>query len=74
VLTLTPDNTPIVPQCQTTTTMSAGIVYEGVKGSYEGTLFGGIKFFISQRVPCRSTWVDALKVSLSIPLVYTFDA
>ncbi|KAK4155685.1 Telomeric repeat-binding factor 2-interacting protein 1 [Chaetomidium leptoderma] len=36
--------------------MAAPIVYEGVNGKYEGTLFNGIKFWVSQRVPTRNTF------------------
>lgn len=53
---------------------SAGIVYEGVLANrapngndnktnqYEGSLFNGIKFWISQRVPDRKSLKDSLKV------------
>ena len=29
---------------------------------YEGTIFGGIKFWLSFKVPSRSTFADKLKV------------
>jgi hypothetical protein len=38
----------------------AAIVYEGVGGG--GDLFEGIKFFILQRVPSRSTWKELIEV------------
>jgi len=42
----------------------AAIVYEGVGGG--GDLFGGIKFFILQRVPSRSTWKELIEVFAQI--------
>ncbi|KAK0739055.1 Rap1 Myb domain-containing protein [Apiosordaria backusii] len=36
-------------------------VYEGVNGSYEGTLFNGLKFWVSKRVPLRSDVVAKIK-------------
>lgn len=54
---------------------SAGIVYEGVLASrtsdennnnqnrYEGTLFNGLKFWISQRVPDRKSLVELVKAN-----------
>ncbi|KAK0673211.1 hypothetical protein QBC41DRAFT_343266 [Cercophora samala] len=41
--------------------MPQPIVYEGVNGSYEGTLFNGLKFFVSQRVPLRSEVLGKIK-------------
>ncbi|KAK4197326.1 Rap1 Myb domain-containing protein [Triangularia verruculosa] len=41
--------------------MPPPIVYEGVNGSYEGTLFGGLKFFVSKRLPLRSEAVAKIK-------------
>lgn len=52
---------------------SAGIVYEGVlanrtpdgnnnQNPYEGTLFNGLKFWISQRVPDRKSLEESVKV------------
>ncbi|KAL1838906.1 hypothetical protein VTJ49DRAFT_2070 [Mycothermus thermophilus] len=41
--------------------MAPSIVYDGVRGKYEGTLFNGIKFWVSQRVPTRSTILDQIK-------------
>ncbi|KAK4128082.1 hypothetical protein N657DRAFT_659868 [Parathielavia appendiculata] len=41
--------------------MAAPVVYEGVNGKYEGTLFNGIKFWVSQRVPTRSEIVGKIK-------------
>ncbi|TGO08917.1 hypothetical protein BTUL_0186g00210 [Botrytis tulipae] len=37
----------------------ASIVYDGVGGG--GVLFEGMKFFILQRVPTRSTWVEIIR-------------
>lgn len=42
----------------------AAIVYEGVGGG--GNLFEGIKFFILQRVPSRSTWKELIEVHAQI--------
>ncbi|KAK1779684.1 hypothetical protein QBC45DRAFT_350347 [Copromyces sp. CBS 386.78] len=53
---------------------SAGIVYEGVlangtpdennkQNKYEGTLFNGLKFWVSQRVPARKSLIDSLKAN-----------
>lgn len=59
---------------------SAGIVYEGVLASrtpdenninqnrYEGTLFNGLKFWISQRVPDRKSLVESVKVCAAVLL------
>ncbi|KAK4038207.1 Telomeric repeat-binding factor 2-interacting protein 1 [Parachaetomium inaequale] len=41
--------------------MAPPIVYDGVNGRYEGTLFNGIKFWVSQLVPTRSVFVDKIK-------------
>lgn len=38
----------------------ASVVYDGVGGG--GVLFEGMKFFILQRVPSRSTWVELIRV------------
>ncbi|KAE9581466.1 hypothetical protein CGCF415_v007405 [Colletotrichum fructicola] len=40
--------------------MSTAIVYEGVPGA-QGTLFQGKKFFVTQRVPDRTTILDLIK-------------
>ncbi|EQB49986.1 hypothetical protein CGLO_10621 [Colletotrichum gloeosporioides Cg-14] len=40
--------------------MSTAIVYEGVPGA-QGTLFQGKKFFVTQRVPGRTTILDLIK-------------
>jgi hypothetical protein len=42
--------------------MAAPIVSDGVGDG--GTLFLGKKFWIAQRVPTRSRWVDLVKVKL----------
>jgi hypothetical protein len=42
--------------------MAAPIVNDGVGDS--GTLFLGKKFWIAQRIPTRSRWVDLVKVKL----------
>ncbi|KAH6843194.1 TRF2-interacting telomeric protein/Rap1 C terminal domain-containing protein [Chaetomium sp. MPI-CAGE-AT-0009] len=41
--------------------MAAPIVYDGVKGKYEGTLFNGLKFWVSQRVPTRSSILGRIR-------------
>ncbi|KAK4101565.1 hypothetical protein N658DRAFT_558714 [Parathielavia hyrcaniae] len=41
--------------------MAAPVVYEGVNGKYEGTLFNGIKFWVSRRVPTRSDIVGKIE-------------
>lgn len=41
--------------------MSAGIVYEGQVPGQGGTLFKDVKFWVSQRVPMRTTWVQNIK-------------
>ncbi|GAB1315656.1 hypothetical protein MFIFM68171_05866 [Madurella fahalii] len=41
--------------------MATRIVYEGVNGKYEGTLFGGIKFWVAQRVPTRGDIVAKIE-------------
>lgn len=47
--------------------MSAAIVYEGVPGVYEGTLFNGLKFYIHSQVPLRQSFVEKLKVHPIFP-------
>ncbi|KAK4643665.1 hypothetical protein QC761_406170 [Podospora bellae-mahoneyi] len=41
--------------------MPQPIVYEGVNGCYEGTLFSGLKFFVSRRLPLRSEVLRKIK-------------
>ncbi|KAK3394940.1 hypothetical protein B0H63DRAFT_445024 [Podospora didyma] len=43
--------------------MPAHIVYEGVGNQYEGTLFGGVKFFVLQKVPFRNSLVDRIRIN-----------
>lgn len=54
---------------------SAGIVYEGAlanktpdgnnsKNQSEGTLFDGLKFWISLKVPARQSLVESVKVRM----------
>ncbi|KAK0641285.1 TRF2-interacting telomeric protein/Rap1 C terminal domain-containing protein [Cercophora newfieldiana] len=46
--------------------MSAPVVYDNVdnvNGKYLGTLFGGVKFFVHQRVPSRSTLLESIKTN-----------
>lgn len=38
----------------------ASIVYEGVGGA--GSLFKDMKFFILQKVPMRSKWIELIQV------------
>ncbi|KXX74747.1 Telomeric repeat-binding factor 2-interacting protein 1 [Madurella mycetomatis] len=47
--------------------MAANIVYEGVNGKYEGTLFGGVKFWVAQRVPTRQDILNKIKVCSCCP-------
>lgn len=42
----------------------ASVVYDGVGGG--GVLFEGMKFFILQRVPSRSRWVELIRVRASL--------
>lgn len=57
--------------------MSAGIVYEGVvpqDGSSGGTLFKGMKFWVSHHVPSRVACIQNIKVDdiiLGIPFTAT---
>ncbi|KAK1755622.1 TRF2-interacting telomeric protein/Rap1 C terminal domain-containing protein [Echria macrotheca] len=37
------------------------VVYDGVDGKYEGTLFGGVKFYVHLRVPMRSKWIESIR-------------
>ncbi|KAL2128627.1 hypothetical protein VTI74DRAFT_8928 [Chaetomium olivicolor] len=39
----------------------AHIVYQGVNGKYEGTLFNGVKFWVAQRVPSRRELLEKIK-------------
>lgn len=41
-------------------------MYEGVRGKYEGTLFGGLKFWIHLRVPMRTDLIEKIQVSFLI--------
>ncbi|KAK3291368.1 uncharacterized protein B0H64DRAFT_349412 [Chaetomium fimeti] len=41
--------------------MAAPIVYDGVNGKYEGTLFNGLKFWVAQRVPTRSSILERIR-------------
>ncbi|EAQ85273.1 hypothetical protein CHGG_09287 [Chaetomium globosum CBS 148.51] len=41
--------------------MAPPIVYDGVNGKYEGTLFNGLKYWVSRRVPTRSLILDKIK-------------
>jgi len=43
--------------------MSARVVYKG-DGEYEGTLFNGLKFWVSLQLPTRESFVKDLKVFL----------
>ncbi|KAK3998267.1 Rap1 Myb domain-containing protein [Cladorrhinum sp. PSN332] len=36
---------------------------EGGDGRYEGTIFGGLKFFVARQVPFRNSFVDKLKTN-----------
>lgn len=43
--------------------MSSVVVYQG-DGDYEGTLFNGLRFWVSVKVPARESFVQKLKVYL----------
>ena len=43
--------------------MPAQIVYDGVNGRYEGTLFNGIKFWVSRRIPTRDPILKQITAS-----------
>jgi len=47
--------------------MAAAVVYDGVNGKYEGTLFNGLKFWVAARVPIRSSIVDKIKARRALP-------
>jgi hypothetical protein len=51
--------------------MAAPVVFEGAVGGKGGTLFKDIKFWVSLRVPMRSTWLEEIKVVDLSP--YTLD-
>lgn len=53
--------------------MAAPIVYQGTNGKYEGTLFGGIKFWVAQRVPTRQEIVAKIK-ACSLPVLPSYSA
>jgi hypothetical protein len=41
----------------------AAVVYDGVDGG--GTLFEGKKFWVAQRVPTRSRWLELITVRVN---------
>jgi hypothetical protein len=43
--------------------MASGITYNGVPSEEGGKLFKDVKFWVAQRVPMRSTWVELIRVS-----------
>ena len=43
--------------------MPAQVVYDGVNGRYEGTLFNGVKFWVAQRVPTRNHILSQITAS-----------
>ncbi|RSL43588.1 hypothetical protein CEP54_015031 [Fusarium duplospermum] len=47
-----------------------GTTYNGINGSEGGNIFKDVKFWVAQRVPLRSTWVDHIKQNggLVVPL------
>lgn len=51
--------------------MAPGIVYSGVEGAEGDGIFKGLKFWIAQRVPMRSTWVERIEVSTLFPTYAT---
>ncbi|KAL2692203.1 hypothetical protein Neosp_002609 [[Neocosmospora] mangrovei] len=38
-----------------------GTTYNGVNGAQGGNIFKDVKFWVAQRVPLRSTWIDYIK-------------
>ncbi|KAL6352805.1 hypothetical protein LRP88_13278 [Fusarium phalaenopsidis] len=38
-----------------------GTTYNGVNGAQGGNIFKDVKFWVAQRVPLRSTWIDDIK-------------
>ncbi|KAI8723957.1 DNA-binding protein RAP1 [Fusarium sp. LHS14.1] len=38
-----------------------GTTYHGVNGAQGGNIFKDVKFWVAQRVPLRSTWIDYIK-------------
>ncbi|RSM19987.1 hypothetical protein CDV31_001066 [Fusarium ambrosium] len=38
-----------------------GTTYNGINGSQGGHIFKDVKFWVAQRVPLRSTWIDNIK-------------
>jgi hypothetical protein len=47
--------------------MAAAVVYDGAGSG--GTLFEGKKFWVAQRVPSRSRWLELITVAFT-PLGY----
>lgn len=43
--------------------MSGGITYPGIPVANGGLIFDGLKFWVAQRVPMRSTVLDHIQVS-----------
>lgn len=39
-----------------------GTTYNGINGAQGGNIFKDVKFWVAQRVPLRSTWIDYIKV------------
>ncbi len=50
--------------------MSGGITYNGIPVANGGRIFDGLKFWVAQRVPMRSTIQDHIKVSDAQQLEY----
>ena len=47
--------------------MTGGIAYDGVEGAGGGNIFDGKKFWVAQRVPMRTHFVDVIKVRTAPP-------
>ena len=44
---------------------SGGVTYDGVASAQGGSIFRGMSFWVSHRVPQRSTMVDKIRASFS---------
>jgi len=48
--------------------MASTVTYNGVENAEGGTIFKDVKFWMAQRVPQRSRWIDLIKVCRNLPL------
>jgi hypothetical protein len=49
--------------------MAPTVTYDGVEGAEGGTIFKDVKFWVAQRVPQRSQWLELIKVCPHLPLL-----